>query len=530
MNQTVKWKYLPHFLLVILTAAVYSSSMKFPLLEGWDDHIYVSGNVEKLQFSITNLIYWLTHSCEGCYLPLTMYSYMIDYAVWGLNGLGYHIQNVFWHILAVLAVFSMMRYFKIDVKLAFALALIFSIHPQRVESVVWISERKDVMCAAFYLWSVFFWLGGRNKIISFALFIAAMLSKSMAISLPFVLLACEYFENGGFNPRAWLKKIWPFLLVFVVFIPITILSQDINREGISIPRQTYVLIHNMVWYVRTTFFSSELSPIYPRVLLSATEITRMLAWYMVFFFLGYVFFKVDGDFFKSKILPVLFCFVISIAPVAGFLPLGAIDYADRYSYIPSAFIWIAFGLILAKNYNGSSMEDKSRKQTLKFKAFAVSGCFYIICLAAINLLYSNAWKDYYSLLRYACAYEPPSYIALGALGDMELSRRNYEDAIKVSDRIINREKGLETKKGYDKIILKAKYTKAVALYGLGDKKAAIAIFEEIKPSMGSEYFGSPEGYKNMIKVMVSCYNSIGNVEKAGELIKEIEHSTSNIEH
>lgn len=468
------------------------------------------------------MIYWLTHSCEWCYLPLTMYSYMFDYAIWGLNGIGYHLQNVFWHILAVLAVFGLMKHFGLNPWLAFALSLVFSIHPQRVESVVWISERKDVMCAAFYLWSVFFWVSGKSKRISFILFIAAMLSKSMAISLPFVLAACEFYGDGKFNPKAWLKKLWPFFLVSLIFIPVTIFSQDINRGGIIFLRQSYVLIHNIAWYVQTCFFPGRLSPLYPKVILSYWEITQILLTYAIIIAIGIHLYMRSREFFMNKMIPLSCCFLVSIGPVAGFLPLGAIDYADRYSYIPSVFLWIAFGALLTQSLNNiNAVTEKKKSSRSYLMILMIAGFSYVILLAGINWIYSNVWKSYYSVLSAACMNNPPSYIALGARGDLELSLGNYSEAISTADMILTRQKGWETEEGYRKIVLKAKYTKAFASYNLGNKKEALKIFEEIKPDLDVNLFGSAEGYSRLIKMMIDCCYSIGDKGKAEKLKSEM---------
>ena len=184
---------------------------------------------------------------RACYIPFTMFSYMLDYNIWGLNSFFYHFQNIFWHILTTLALFNIFRKFNISLLISFLICLIFSCHPQRVESVVWISERKDVLCAAFYFWSIYFYINSKRKT-SFILFICAMLSKPMAISLPLILflyeyytvngkkslLACLAFGTGIANKKLishpakvsknrslqfiiYLKKLYPFLIVMVLF-------------------------------------------------------------------------------------------------------------------------------------------------------------------------------------------------------------------------------------------------------------------------------------------------------------------------
>jgi hypothetical protein len=279
----------------------------------------------------------------------------------------------------------------------------------------------------------------------------------------------------------------------------------------------------MAWYGRTTFFPTEMSPIYPRVMFSGMEIISIASWYFIFIFISYFFFSIDRTFFKFKILPILICVFLSLGPVAGFLPLGAIDFADRYSYIPSAFIWITVGLLLTKNQIAGKSPDGCQKSSIRHRIFIVAGSLYISCIGIITLVYSNMWRDYYSVLTAASFHEPPSYIALGALGDLQLASGKYEEAAKTADRIITREKGLETHKGYEKIIIKARYTKAVALYNLGRKKDAIEVFEAVEPVLNVDSFGSAEGYNGMIKMMIDCFNSLGEREKAEKLKKKLEH-------
>ena len=173
--------------------------------------------------------------------------------------------------------------------------------------------------------------------------------------------------------------------------------------------------------------------------------------------------------------------------------------------------------------------EKSLRHFINLKLMTYGGITYIALLAFMNIVYSGMWKDYHSVLSAAGSYEPPSYMALGALADLELSRGNYGEAVRIADRITSREKGLETKKGYDKIILKAKYSKAFALYNLGNKKESLAIFEEIKPELDVDSFGSAEGYNSMIKMMINCCVSTGDREKAEKLKKEFERPTSNVQ-
>lgn len=158
-KSTVKFHFsADSWLIIALTALVsiaFIQSCSFPIFEAWDDNIHVTDNRHFLRFSLENLLGWWRQPFCGFYMPLTMWSYMFDYNIWGLNGFGYHLQNIFWHVLAVIGVFKCFRILGVQRSTAFVSCLIFAIHPQKVEPVVWVSGRKDVVCAAFYFWSLY---------------------------------------------------------------------------------------------------------------------------------------------------------------------------------------------------------------------------------------------------------------------------------------------------------------------------------------------------------------------------------------
>jgi hypothetical protein len=133
-------------ILLMLSALPFVSSLSYPLLEGWDDHIYVRNNVNFLSFSFENILHWFKTPCEGCYLPLTMLSFMADYELWGLNGFGYHLQNLFWHFAAVAGVYAFFRTVGLHNLTSFICALFFAVHPQRAESVG--GYRREKMSSA----------------------------------------------------------------------------------------------------------------------------------------------------------------------------------------------------------------------------------------------------------------------------------------------------------------------------------------------------------------------------------------------
>ena len=120
-NNAVPYK----LLLILVIIILYSTSMNYPMYETGDDYYYILGNGH-LKFSLSNIVYWFHHTCLGNYLPLTMISYMPDYAFWEYNSLGYHLQNMFWHIITALVIFNCFKFFRIKSWIAFFFCLITS--------------------------------------------------------------------------------------------------------------------------------------------------------------------------------------------------------------------------------------------------------------------------------------------------------------------------------------------------------------------------------------------------------------------
>lgn len=195
-----------------------------PAIKGgfiWDDDAYVSNNPTMLSFKGL-LQNWKGTNVYYQYYPLVLTSFWIEYRLWGLNPIGYHITNVLIHSLNALLLFIILRGLKI--KGALLASVIFALHPVCVESVAWITERKNILSLFFYLLSAlsFFWFYGfsitdtnvENKlpqkpdktssskhnsyfyILSLLFFVLALLSKTVTSTLPAALLLIIYWKKG----------------------------------------------------------------------------------------------------------------------------------------------------------------------------------------------------------------------------------------------------------------------------------------------------------------------------------------------
>ncbi len=463
-------KYIPILCLILLVFLVFSTSLYFPFFGNFDDSGYITKNAH-LNFTLDNIKYWFTHACVGCYLPLTMLSYMFDYSVWGLNSFGYHLQNIFWHIVTVIAVYKCFRLFDIKSWIAFFICLIFAIHPQRVESVVWISERKDVLCATFYFLSIYFYLNKTSKnsehinsfpTLSFIFFILAIFSKPMAVSLPVILLIFELSRRvrsrewrvAGDNDRSTInnkqrkeqrdkskeqnsvisdqssvnskttnqqinkvRRLIPFFIVLVIFIPISIITQSNagaiqQSSSIFSINRLFSVVYNIYWYFTQTFVCTENSPLFHPHIANFYSITELILFYSgTIIIIVYLYIK-NNKFFFAIVLPLILAYLITLLPVSGIIKLGPTDHADRYSYIPSFFIWLPAGLILTRTI-------------INRKLVYIILLFYSVILITLNIQYQRFWKNNYTLFSYATSFYHVNAHILISLADIEMDKKKF---------------------------------------------------------------------------------------------------------
>jgi tetratricopeptide (TPR) repeat protein len=485
-----------------------------------------------------------------------MLSYMLDYSLWGLNSFGYHLQNIFWHIIAVIVVYKCFRLFNIKAWIAFFLCLIFAVHPQRVESVVWLSERKDVLCAAFYFLCIYYYMKNYDRKFSstaFVFFILSILSKPMAISLPVILLIYEFYrfgkerwkiidsrletkgrgqwsENMGIKSEVrkqekntkpisgYMLRVRPFLIILLVFIPVTIIAQGQiahSHTQIFSFLRLYTVFYNICWYFLQTLLPIELNPIYPAIH-PYSSIFELLLFYAAVIVILIILFYKNRKLFIYCILPLALAYIVSLLPIVGLIKLGSIDHADRYSYISSVFIWFSIGLILTRLlYNNNFAYSQLKKSFLLNRKFIFVILFlYSGILTESNYQYQKIWKSEYGVFLYASKCIPTNQIVLPPLGDHELAIGNYEEVLIIAKR-------LEAQKN---ACLLAVYFKMSVAYHLGDKNAIIkklSILKQYFKPIANETIDAKFRYLKICEMLADCYYSSGNTQKAVECINEM---------
>ncbi len=375
----------------------------------WDDTNYVVRNPNIHSLGAEFLRWAFTSTVSANYHPLTMISLALDYALFGLSATGYHIGNALWHALDT-ALFLLLAARLIRASrtalpgrevltAALVAALIFAVHPLHVESVAWVSERKDVLSTFFFLLTLIFYLRYVEKTraplfygLALLMFMLSLLSKPMAVTLPVVLLILDYYplkRTAPGWPRLVMEKI-PFFALSLAFAAVALLTQKsggaiqgaelyTNADRIIIPIRAYV------FYLYKLFIPTSLSPIYPlppvRGLLA---LPTLLSLAVLIIITAFTLIKARRG--KGIYLAVWLYYVVTLLPVIGFIKVGGQAAADRYTYTTTMGFLILAGLFCAsfwKNRFGTAA---------RYVVFALTGVV-LIAFSSMTVAQERVWRD-----------------------------------------------------------------------------------------------------------------------------------------
>ena len=321
--------------LIILVFTAFLPSLKNNFVN-FDDSAYVTHNqaIKSLSWETIRTIF--TSFYVNNYQPLSMLSYSLEYYFYDSHPSWYHLTNIILHLLNSLLVLWLIFIISDNLIVSFITAVLFGIHPLRVESVVWISERKDVLYAFFFLgasiaYSYYVKKDRASKYyyFSLALFFLALLSKAMAVTLPLLLLLLDYLLCRKWHRKILIEKI-PFFLLSFIFGTLCIFSQQLDKNAYRLPSDSVNFIFagsNIAFYLNKIFRPVHLCAI------SYFRDNAILPFYIMLILL-FVFLKKG----LRKIVFGIVLFLIVILPV---MPIKIT--ADRYTYVASIGIFYIIG-------------------------------------------------------------------------------------------------------------------------------------------------------------------------------------------
>lgn len=366
----------------------------FPSLQNgftnWDDPVYVTENSFLFNANWGALF---SEPISLNYHPLTMLSLAINYQISGLEPFGYHLTNLVLHLInTVLVFFFILRLApKNSIFVPFFTALLFGIHPMHVESVAWISERKDVLYVLFFLSGLITYLRYREKqetkwlLITGVLFLLSLLSKAMAVVFPVILLLIDWFKGRKLDQRAWLEKV-PFFVLSLFFGG---LAYKIQSAGaitdfavLSFFQRIIFAAYGFCMYLFKAIVPVQMSAYYPYPDLQASLPPAYYLCPLIGIGLGgWALWQA-----KRNRMPLfgLGFYLVTVALVLQFISVGKAIMADRYTYLPYVGV---FFLIF---HFAFAFAEKKPTYHPPVKGIAIA---FALLMAAITFQRNQVWKD-----------------------------------------------------------------------------------------------------------------------------------------
>jgi tetratricopeptide (TPR) repeat protein len=394
-------------LLFLSTLALYAPVRTFDFIN-FDDPDYVTANPHVRHSLTPETLQWALASGEAAnWFPVTRLSHLLDVQFFGVDAGWHHLTNAFIHALAALFLFAFLRRASGTLWPSAFVAFLFALHPLHVESVAWVSERKDVLSAFFWFLTLWCYVryterpGTARYLLTLASFALGLTAKPMIVTLPFVLLLIDFWPlRRGHRIREKL----PFLALSAAASIMTFLVQRGSGavqvvEALPIGLRIENALISYVLYLGKTVWPSGLAVFYPypaawpiwqaALALCAVVLVSILVWR------------------RRQIQPWLavgwFWFLGTLLPVIGLVQVGAQARADRYMYVPMVGLsimlaWSAAQLAIPRN---------------ALRALAVIAC---LALAAVTWAQLPSWRNSEALFRHAIDVTGENYLAEHNLG------------------------------------------------------------------------------------------------------------------
>ena len=459
------------FAIAILAAQflVFSPALKNEFLK-YDDDVYVYENANIQSLKAENIAWMFARPYYRSYTPLALLSHAVDYSLWGNNPGGHHLSNLVLHGVNAILVFLLgimvlgisgpaagteqgpLSLLRVDDSVlwgALVGALIFSLHPMRVESVAWVSDRKDLLLTLLFLLSCMTYMqydhvrGTRRALrwflLSLFFYVLALLSKSIAITMPVVLLLLDVLllhrQSWRANWKALLLEKVPFLVLSVAFGVLAIIAAKGSQlsdivERLSTMQTVLLPFYSIAFYPVKMLWPADLTPVY-----DAANVPVMLL--AAFFTVGVTIFTIKmASKGKGYWLLAWSTYIILILPTVTGLSAGIQPWADRYSYLPSVSIAVLVGggSVALWQFQGR------RRVAVKRLAVLLLATVVVLC-GYLTREQLRIWRNGETLWRYSCIVTPGlsmPYANLGVVlegkGDHDGALAMYSKAVAIEPR------------------------------------------------------------------------------------------------
>jgi protein O-mannosyl-transferase len=441
------------FAIAALTVAVFAPALHYGFIL-WDDDRNLLTNPFYRGLGWAQIRWAFTSAVMGHWIPVTWLTFGVDHALWGMNAFGYHLTNVLLHA-ANAALFYLLarRLLRLGLTAAPAWAitlgaivsaLFFAVHPLRVESVVWITERRDVLSALFYLLTVLAYLKAcaadgaprrRWLVVSLGAYTLGLLSKSLIMSLPLVLLVLDVYplRRARGNWRRVLVEKLPYLglavAAAVVSVLVVIAKVGLTSAAAYPPSaRAAMALYSLVFYVWKTVLPLGLAPMYElpaRVGLTSPRF-MVAALVAVGVSVGLLVARRSWP----AALAVWLVYGFTLAPVSGIVHNGPQLVADRYSYLSCLGFALLVGAAVAAVASAGTIARPLRGGVV------LVSVGWIIGLAILTSEQLPVWRDTEEVWRHSLEVDPDCAFCHGQWGALLGNRGELGQAILHFERVV----------------------------------------------------------------------------------------------
>ncbi len=420
----------------------------WPALGGdfiWDDDDYVAANATLTSADGLRAI-WLEPSATPQYYPLVHTSYWLEYHLWGLAPAGYHVTNVALHLTSTFLLWRVLLL--LGVPGAPLIAALFAVHPVNVESVAWITERKNALSGVFYFLSMLAYLHfaldhppdrerqRRQYGLALVLFFCALLSKTVTATLPAALLVLIVWKRGRLR---W-ADVRPLIPFFIAGAAMGLMTAWIEKHvvgaagvdwALSLP-QRFVIAGRAVWfYAGKLFWPARLTFIYPRWQVDAAD-PRQLAYPVAAVVIGAALWFARSRIGAGALVAVLL-FAGTLFPALGFVD----TFPMRYSFVADHFQYLAGIALIALAVGAAASATADRPVADRWARSA--GALAVVTLAALTWQQAHIYANQETLWADTIRKDPTSWMGhtslgaiLGRRGDLVDAERHYREAVRLN--------------------------------------------------------------------------------------------------
>ena len=467
--------------LAVATLAVYAPTVRHGFVD-YDDDVYVFRNPHVVAGLTAESVAWAFTTMEVSYWhPLTWISHMLDCQIFGLRPAGHHLTSLALHTANVVLLFVVLAHLTGGVWRSALVAALFGLHPLNVESVAWVAERKNVLFAFFWILTLgaYGWYvrrPGPARYLAVAAGTAlALMSKPMAVTLPFVLLLLDFWPLARMSRPAFVRLFMeklPLILLAALASAATIQAQlqvgaVVAVDALPPGERLANAVVSYLAYIGKLVWPARLGVFYPHRE-SSLPTAQVVA-------IGTVLVLVTAAALRAaRRAPYLVVgwlwYLGTLLPVIGIVQVGTQAMADRYTYVP------AIGLFIAVAWGVAALAARRPAP----RGLAMAAAVLLVALAARTVVQLRAWRDSASLFAATIAAVPDSWVAHYNLGNAWMAAgRTAEAEAEFSETVRLRPRFA---RGHNNL--------GDALDALGRHERAIAAYQEairVNPRMAEAY-------------------------------------------